>query len=165
MGKYSDMQKEQALAMMVTMPISEVSRVLGINDNTLRRWRDNQNNINPELVDFRKEKKMQFVENAWKIIGKANDLLEKKLDRALNAEEDIEKVLSKARVDSEIEKADIDLLIKNIGKLGTFNFAQLSSIIGTLYDKQALVNKEATIGLGADVGLEEILKNLQGDEM
>lgn len=164
-SKYTDEQKEQALAMLTTMSFKAVSKSLKIPENTLRDWKNNAEKINPEFVKLRNKKKEEFVEKAWNIIGKANLLIEKKIDRALSAEEDIENIVKKAKNSENLEKDDIANLIKNIHKLGIENIGQLSTVIGTLYDKQALINKEATVNHGADASLEEVLRGLQGEEM
>lgn len=164
-SKYTDEQKEQALAMLTTMSFKAVSKSLKIPENTLRDWKNNAEKINPEFVKLRNKKKEEFVEKAWNIIGKANLLIEKKLDRALSAEEDIKNIVEKAKDSESLEKDDIANLIKNIHKLGIENIGQVSTVIGTLYDKQALINKEATSCIGADASLEEVLSRLQGEEM
>ena len=164
-SKYTDEQKEQALAMLTTMSFKAVSKSLNIPERTLRDWKDTEEKINPEFAKLRNEKKKQFVESSWNIIEKANKLIEKKLDRALSAEEDIENIVKIAKNSESLEKDDIANLIKNIHKLGIENIGQVSTVIGTLYDKQALINKEATSCWGADKELEQVLKNLQGEEM
>lgn len=164
-SKYTDEQKEQALAMLTTMSFKDVSKSLKIPERTLRDWRDTEDKINPEFAELRNKKKQQFVESSWNIIEKANKLIEKKLDRALSAEEDIENIVKKAKNSENLEKDDIANLIKNIHKLGIENIGQVSTVIGTIYDKQALINKEATVNHGADKSLEEVLRNLQGEEM
>lgn len=164
-SKYTDEQREQALAMLTTMSVKAVSENLDIPENTLRDWKKNAEKINPEFVELRNKKKEEFVESSWRIIEKANKLIEKKIDRALSAEEGIDKIMKKAKGNESLDKDDIVTLTKNINKLGIENIGQVSTVIGTLYDKQALINKEATTRLGADKELEEVLKNLQGEEM
>ncbi len=164
-SKYTDEQKEQALAMLTTLSFKAVSKNLDIPENTLRDWKKNAEKINPEFVELRNKKKEEFVEKAWKIIEKANKLIEKKLDRALSASDDIEVIMKKAKGNESLDKDDFVSLTKNINKLGIENIGQVSTVIGTLYDKQALINKEATVNHGADASLEEVLRNLQGEEM
>ena len=164
-SKYTDEQKEQALAMLTTMSFKAVSKSLKIPERTLRDWKDTEEKINPEFAELRNEKKRQFVESSWRIIEKANKLIEKKIDIALSAEEDIDKIMKKARGNESLDKDDIVALTKNINKLNIENIGQVSTVIGTLYDKQALINKEATVNHGADASLEQVLRNLQGEEM
>ena len=88
-SKYTDEQKEQALAMLTTMSFKAVSESLKIPERTLRDWKDTEEKINPEFAKLRNEKKKAFVEKAWSIMEKANQLLERKLDRALNKEKEL----------------------------------------------------------------------------
>ena len=164
-SKYKDDVKEQALAMLTTMSYKEVSKQLEIPENTLRDWKKREEKINPEFVKLRTKKKEEFVNSAWNIIEKANKLIERKIERALSIEDDIDDLIKKAKRNQDLSKEDILLLNKNINKLSIDNIGQVSTVIGTLYDKQALINKEATVNHGVDESLESVLKNLQGDEM
>ena len=164
-SKYTDKQKEQALAMLTIMSYKEVSKKTDIPETTLRDWKNREEKINPEFVKLRTKKKEEFVNSAWNIIEKANRLIERKIDRALSIEDDIDSIISKAKKNKDLAKEDFILLTKSINKLGIDNIGQVSTVIGTLYDKQALINKEATVNHGVDESLESVLKNLQGDEM
>ena len=57
-SKYTDEQKEQALAMLTTMSFKAVSESLKIPERTLRDWKDTEEKINPEFAKLRNEKKM-----------------------------------------------------------------------------------------------------------
>lgn len=164
-SKYTDEQKEQALAMLTIMSYKEVSKKTDIPETTLRDWKNREEKINPEFVKLRTKKKEKFVNSAWNIIEKANRLIERKIDRALSIEDDIDSIISKAKKNKDLAKEDFILLTKSINKLGIDNIGQVSTVIGTLYDKQALINKEATVNHGTDSSLEEVLKKLHGDEM
>lgn len=168
-SKYTDEQREQALAMLITMSFKEVSSSLNIPERTLRDWKENEEKINPEFAELRHEKKKQFVESAWSIIGKANQLLERKIDRALTKEQELDDTLNdlyeSTNFQNKREKERYYRVARKIEALKMENIGQLSTVIGTLYDKQALINKEATVNHGADKELEQVLKNLQGEEM
>lgn len=164
-SKYSDEIKEKALAMLTTMTVKEVSKKLDIADNTLRDWKNEAEKINPEFVKLRDEKKKEFVENAWSIIGKANTLLERKIDRAISQESDIDKTINIVARDPELSKEEKKSIIKKLNELKLDNLGQLSIVIGTLYDKQALINKESTVNHGVADTLESVLRNITGDEM
>lgn len=168
-SKYTDEQKEQALAMLTTMSFKAVSKSLKIPERTLRDWKDTEEKINPEFAKLRNEKKKAFVEKAWSIMEKANQLLERKLDRALNKEKELDDALDELYEETDFEKKkDREKYLRVARKVDSLkmeNIGQLSTVIGTLYDKQALINKEATVGLGADASLEEVLRGLQGEEM
>ena len=168
-SKYTDEQKEQALAMLVTMSFKEVSQKLNIPDTTLRDWKSNEEKINPEFVKLRAEKKKAFVEKSWSIIEKANQLLERKLNRAINKEVELDMALEALDEDTDWgnkkEKETYLRVARKVDSLKMENIGQLSTVIGTLYDKQALINKEATVNHGATDNLEGLLKKLSGEEM
>ena len=168
-SKYTDEQKEQALAMLTTMSVKAVSENLNIPENTLRDWKKNAEKTNPEFVELRNEKKKQFVEKAWNIMEKANQLLERKLDRALTKEKELDDDLDELYEETDFEKKkDREKYLRVARKVDALkmeNIGQLSTVIGTMYDKQALINKEATVNHGADASLEQVLRNLQGEEM
>lgn len=168
-SKYTDEQKEQALAMLVTMSFKEVSQKLNIPDTTLRDWKSNEEKINPEFVKLREEKKKAFVEKSWSIIEKANQLLERKLNRAINKEVELDMALEALDEDTDWgnkkEKETYLRVARKVDSLKMENIGQLSTVIGTLYDKQALINKEATVNHGATDNLEGLLKKLSGEEM
>ena len=168
-SKYTDEQKEQALVMLTTMSVKAVSENLNIPENTLRDWKKNAEKTNPEFVELRNEKKKQFVEKAWNIMEKANQLLERKLDRALTKEKELDDALDELYEETDFEKKkDREKYLRVARKVDALkmeNIGQLSTVIGTMYDKQALINKEATVNHGADASLEQVLRNLQGEEM
>ena len=106
---------------------------------------------------FRSKKKEEFVENAWELIGKVRTLLERRLDRAILSEniidelvEEITKLDSKQLTDSQ-RKA----LYSKISAIKIENVRELSTVLGTLYDKQALANKEATAIVEGDIKVKK----------
>ena len=164
-SKYTDREKEQALALLAIKPLKEVAEELQMPERTLRDWRDTQEKINPEFAKLRLEKKEEFVKDAWEIIGKANILLKKKINRAIEEEEKIDDAIDKVCRDTEISKEEKRSLLNKLNALKVDNLGQLSTVIGTLYDKQALINKESTVNHGVSDTLESVLRNITGDEM
>lgn len=163
-SKYSEEERDMALLMMENKSIRVVSKTLKIPANTLRDWKKKEDKIRLELLELKESRNKQFIKSAWSIIEKGNKLIEKKLDRALLVECDIEKFLDKCTRGGTLEKDDIVLLAKSIGKLGVDNIGQLSTIIGNFYEKQVAIGKEFT-PKNVDMKLEDVLRNLQGDEM
>lgn len=98
------------------------------------------------LIELRKKKKEEFVEDAWGLIGKIRSLLERRLDRALDSEnvldelvEEITKLDHKQLTDSQRKALYCKMYAIKIESV-----KELAVVLGTLYDKQALANKEAT---------------------
>lgn len=164
-SKYSDEIKEQALALLVSKSLQEVSKQLKIPERTLRDWRDNEEKINAEFAKLRTKKKEEFVTKSWELIEKANRILEIRLDRELEQETTIEKMIQAIEENPDIDAEEVAALKRALQRVKIDSLSQLTTMIGTLYDKQALINKEATVNHGATKSLEDILKGLQGDEM
>lgn len=109
------------------------------------------------LIELRKKKKEEFVEDAWGLIGKIRSLLERRLDRALDSEnvldelvEEITKLDHKQLTDSQ-RKA----LYCKMSAIKIESVKELAVVLGTLYDKQALANKEATTIVEGNIAVKK----------
>lgn len=128
--KYSEEVKEKALAMVaVSNSIAAVSQELGIPRSTLTSWIAEHEEAAAEngtasIAELRRKQKEKFVNDAWSNIRKSLSLIEERLDKALNAPDDPNNEIS---------------------------LRELVSIISTLYDKQALCEREATAIIGGNV--------------
>ena len=79
--KYNPEIVEQALALFaINDNVADVAKQLNLPESTIREWAKQSKD---DLDAIRNQKKREFVNNAWRIIEKANKLLEKKLDVAL----------------------------------------------------------------------------------
>ena len=144
-SKYTDEQREQALAMLIEKSVKEVSKILNIPERTLKDWQDKPEKINPNFVELRNEKKKEFVEIAWSNISKANTLLGKKLDKAILLEDKIENIINKIlKSNKEMSATEINDFRRALSSMRIENVSQLSTLIGTLYDKQALSDNKPT---------------------
>ena len=121
-SKYTDADRINAIELMASgISLNQVSRKLGIPKGTLSGWRNGCTKETEQYANtfeqLRTHKKEEFIERSWRIIGKAQELLEDKLDA---------------------DKA----LIEKERKLKT---TELTNAIGIQYDKQALANNESTV--------------------
>lgn len=164
-SKYTDEQKEKALVLLIGKSIKEVSKLTNIPEGTLKDWQKKESEVNPKFNELRDEKKKKFAESAWRIIEKANTLLEMRVDRELNEEKTIVDFLKRIKNNPDVSADDVKAIRGHLARISIDSASQLTTIIGTLYDKQALVNKESTVNFGADASFEEILKKVYGKEM
>lgn len=141
--KYTPDVVEKALALYATCEnYEEVSRLLHIPQSTIRGWVENPNK-NKDFAELREKKKQEFVGTAWRIIEKTNKLLEQKIDVALNHQEELRELLTEMSK-GELSAGDYNELLRKVKAIEIDNLSSLTTAIGTLYDKQALCNKEAT---------------------
>lgn len=153
---YGDETKEKAFALLASgMLCSQVAKQLNIPYTTVKTWEkkwesesvtENDEEVTKNLVALRNAKKEEFARSAWDIIEKANDLLMRRLDRALDCEDIIDSIVEDVL---EADKDDMSYMAKKavLGKLRAIkveDIREIATVIGTIYDKQALANKEAT---------------------
>lgn len=139
--KYNPEIVEQALALFaINDNVADVAKQLNLPESTIREWAKQSKD---DLDAIRNQKKREFVNNAWRIIEKANKLLEKKLDVALKNQGELDELLAKMRGELDYKK-----LAEKVKAIKIDNLSSLTTAIGTLYDKQALCNREETQIIG-----------------
>ena len=174
--RYTDKDRITALELLALgHSLSDVSRQLNIPVTTIDNWdkdktqkaKEIKKELNTEeLGEIRKQKKEEFVNNAWEAIDMANQLIKRQLERALEQEAEINKLLDDA-ID-EIETSEMEYKEKQAAKRAVYSkiaqlkiedINKLSTTLGTLYDKQALAQGDATINAGIKVKLDGELED------
>ena len=176
--------KERALALLATnLSATRVAEMLNIKVSTVRTWAkiasDKEKAIAEgkiqdsgeiKLNETRLENKKKFVDNAWNLINESMEVAQKRVTRSNKLEENID-LVAKAMKDNakQIEDATgigwfalLDI-IKELQAMKSVKVGELSTLIGTMYDKQALANGEATQNV-RDITVEEYLKGLDGEK-
>lgn len=143
--KYPDDIKEKAFLLYATCGnYNEVSRELDVPITTIKGWVDKKNP--DELDELRKKKKEEFVDKASDIIDKGLRLLNRRLDRAIEHEDDLDKLIDEIyRTDKEeLSQEEKNRLVSKIRSLQIQNMRDITTAIGTLYDKRALAKGDST---------------------
>lgn len=131
--KYNDDIKEKAFALLAcNNNIAEVARALNLPHSTVKTWRNNylakskelaaqakngEQTDELDLAKLRQQEKEKLIRNAWRIIGKSQTLIERRIDKALDNPDD----------------AECEMGVR-----------ELSTVLGTLYDKASLAAREPT---------------------
>ena len=120
--KYNNDIKEKAFALLaVNNSVAAVANKLGIPRTTINSWkeeydREAKEGGEPTIVELRQEKKKQFVDDAWEMIGKVKTILERRLDRAIKSESEMDELVVEKSL-SIIKSADLILLLLEAGKI------------------------------------------------
>jgi uncharacterized protein YifN (PemK superfamily) len=147
--KYNIEDKEKALAMLATNNnVAEIAKKLDIPESTLKTWKKEKEN-DEEFNELRLKKKREFVDKAWASIEMALQLGEKRIKRALEHESELDEIIDVIQ-DNDMNDKQKTALISKVRTLQIQGIRDISTFIGTLYDKQALANNEATNNL--DIG-------------
>ena len=150
--KYNDDIREKAIALLtVNNSVSFVARELGLPRSTVKSWKEAfdkeaEESGEDNIAKLRQKKKEDFINDAWKLIDLSKGVLEKRLTRAMDNEEALDELVE------EISKLDYKTLTSQqrqalymkLAKIKVDDVKSLATVLGTLYDKQALANKEET---------------------
>ena len=155
MAKYSDDIREKALALYDQVSsISKVAKELGIPKTTVSDWIKNREI--PEEVVLRKAiEKIDFTTSATNIIEKSMKLMEKRLDDAIDFEEEFGMFLEEISRDKEIKPASYKSILAKIQALQIAKTSDLTQMVGTLYDKRALAKGESTASTSIKIEMDE----------
>lgn len=144
--KYEAEIKEKARALLTMNTPSFVAEKLNIPYRTVKDWQREFESTDVDFAEVRNKKKEQFVSDAWKIIELGNKLLERRLNRAVESENEIDEMISDIEQQPlrEVGNEEKAQFIRQLNKVKIDDVRAITTVLGTMYDKQALANKEAT---------------------
>ena len=166
--RYTDEDRIKALELLALgHSLSDVSRTFNIPITTIHNWekektdgaRELKKELNSEELErIRKEKKEEFVAKANDIIKKGLSLLDKRITRALEEEESLDELiceLVKKNNENELSISEIKEIANKLKEMKVQRVSEITTAIGTLYDKQALAIGEATVNAGIKIVIED----------
>ena len=123
----------------------ETSRTLGVPLTTVKEIVDKNKN-KPEFEELRTQTEKAFAQKTTEIIEKGLLILNKRLNRAIEHEEDLDELIDDIwDIDEdEMSYKEKDKLVNKIKTLQLHNIKDITTAIGTLYDKRALSRGETT---------------------
>ena len=170
--KFNDDIKEKALALLATNNNAKfVADKLGLKYTTVKTWEkkfleqattgDVPQDKN--LVALRNKKKAEFVDNAWEIIEKTQNLLMKRIERALYSEDKIDQLLEEILLldNKDLSQEQRKALYRKISTIKVEDVGKIATVLGTIYDKQALASNEPTSRVEGNLRLEDLIKKVE----
>lgn len=149
------------ISMFSTGNFNETARQLNVPVKTVEKiYKENKNK--EEFAKLCIEKKEEFVENATRIINKASKLLEKRLDTALNSQDELEEIIDHVW---QMDKKDFNetqkrAVVNKISKMQLNNLSEITTAIGTLYDKKALAKGDPTANTDIHIKMDKKVEEL-----
>jgi transposase-like protein len=159
--RYSDKDKETALALFaVNGNIAYVAETSGVPESTIRSWIKTSNATDKPIAEIRAKKKAEFAEKCWKPITIGVALIERQMQTAYDKQDELDKLID---IVSDIKDEDMSYkmkqsIIRKIEKMARPDMRELTTAIGTLYDKQALAVGDSTANESIKIELAEELK-------
>lgn len=137
----------------VTHSYAETARNLDMPETTVSKIvKDNINE--PEFVELCAEKKQDFIETANRIIDKATELLERRLETALNDQDALQDIIAEIYADTEMKDQQKRSVATKVAKMQLNNLSEITTAIGTLYDKRALAKGDPTSNESVTIKVE-----------
>lgn len=159
--KYNDDLKERAFALLSTNNnVAFVAQELGLPYSTVNTWKigfEKSENCEDNLANVRSKRKEEFVNKAWKIMDTAQSLLERRLTRAAESEEEIDRVVKSVQDMDKLLLSDVQkkALLNQLNAIKIEDIGKIATVMGVSYDKQALANKEATSIIEGEVTIKK----------
>lgn len=141
---YTDADREQAFAEYTVLGNWElVSRKMGIPVNTLKSWWRRHPPDMDEYAEKRREVREGFIETASKAIENGAELINRRMELALKHQQELDDLLNDIP-DGELTAVQKQELRTKIRSLELYKLNEISTAIGTLYDKRALAQGQST---------------------
>lgn len=144
------------ISMYSTGNFSETARQLDIPRKTVESVY-HRNIEKEEFAKLRQEKTEEFITKASRIIDKATNLIEKRIDTATKSQEDFDELMNVID-DTDISTQQKKNIANKIGKMQLNNLSEVTTALGTLYDKRALAQGKPTANV--HTSYEEMLKKV-----
>lgn len=131
----------------LTNNYSKTARATGVCANSVKNVIEKQKNENTEEYEkVCEEKKELFSSRANRIINKSLDLIEERIDTAKKNQDELEEIIQMVL---EQDKKDLNetqkkAIVNKIAKMQLNSLSELTTAMGTLYDKMRLANGEST---------------------
>jgi hypothetical protein len=128
-----------------TRNYNETARNLGMAVSSVRDIVED-NKDNDEFAKLRIQKEDEFADKATEIIDKGLVLLKRRMDRAIEEEETLDDLIDEidSMPDDEMSYQKKTATINKIKSMQLHNLKDITTAIGTLYDKRALSRGETT---------------------
>ena len=140
--------------------LRETSRVLNLPLTTVKDIVD-KNKDAEQFEQLRTQTEKAFARKTTEIIEKGLLLLNKRLNRAIEHEEDLDELIDEIwdMDEDEMSYKDKDKLVTKIKTLQLQNIKDITTAIGTLYDKRALSRGEMTqnVGFATNFDLDKLV--------
>lgn len=129
----------------VNKNLRETSRELGIPLSTVKDIVDKHRDM-PKWKQVRTQKQEEFINRATDIIFKGLNLLDRRMDRAIEEEDSLDDLIEEiySMDDKEMSQQAKTNAVNKIKHMQMHNIKDVTTVLGTLYDKRALASGEST---------------------
>ncbi|MDV3426945.1 MAG: hypothetical protein LIR50_07130 [Bacillota bacterium] len=131
----------------LTNNYNATARQCNVAANTVKNIINKQKKENPEeYAKVCEEKKELFQDKANKIIDKQLELLDRRVNTALDNEDTLDEIIAMVweQDKKELNETQKKTIVNKIYKMQLNSLSEITTSMGTLYDKMRLANGEST---------------------
>ena len=153
-SRYSEEDRERAEKLLASgKTVSEVARELKIPYNTISSWKKKLFDGTEKFEKLCEDHKKEFEKKTSSIIDKGLTLIERRLDAAINYEEELDGLIEDyknacAELGDDVDPNVIKKLVMKVATMKCDDVGKLSIMIATLFDKRALSQGAPTQNIG-----------------
>ena len=145
----------------LTNSYNATAKEFGISDTTVKTVIENNKE---EFGKIKEQKKEEFAKRADKIIDKALELLDRRYNKALKNEDELEElidiIMSADEKEEDITYKEKVAIAKKIGRIELNGLSEITTSMGTLYDKMRLAKGESTNNDSITIKMSDDIKEL-----
>ena len=136
-----------------------VSQKLNIPVSTLKTWWRQHPPDKDEYAEYRREVKKGFIETASKAIENGAELINRRMETALKHQQELDRLLDDVAKDDEMTATQKKELLAKIRSIELHKLSEISTAIGTLYDKRALAQGQSTENTTVEIKMpQDVMK-------
>ena len=139
--------------------LRETARIMDMPLSTVKGIVDEHKNAD-DFAELRTQTEKAFAQKTTEIIEKGLIILNKRLNRAIEHEEDLDELIDEIWDidDDEMPYKEKDKLVNKVKTLQLQNIKDITTAIGTLYDKRALSRGEMTqnVGFATNLSIDKL---------
>ena len=145
-GKRTSLEtKETVRAMCATnVPVSEIALKTGVSERTIYDWMKKDFNVDDEFAEVRKKNKEKIIDNSWKVVNSAVDVIKRKINRALVAEKAANEVINKLLKGEELDESELTSAKLKLELASSVTLGDVTRSYGVMIDKINLLSGEPT---------------------
>ena len=145
-GKRTSLEtKETVRAMCATnVPVSDIAIKTGVSERTIYDWMKKDFNVDDEFAEVRKKNKEKIINDSWKVVKSAINVMNRKINRALLAEKAANDVINKLLKGEELDEAELTSAKLKLELASSVTLGDVTRSYGVMIDKINLLSGEPT---------------------
>lgn len=143
----------------LTNNYSKTAKECGVSDKTVKKVIAEHSEEFPKVSEQKKE---EFYDKASQIIDKSLELIEARIDKARLNELELEEIIQMVweQDKKELNETQKKTIVNKISKMQLNNLSELTTAMGTLFDKMRLAKGESTNNQTVIVTMSDEVKEL-----